>query len=80
MEIVDALRVLGVTPRTSESEVKKAYRRLAKAWHPDRFQGQPEAMAEAEGRMKTLNAAYRVALRYVGKPDANEAKQAKPWW
>ena len=80
MEIADALRLLGVSPRASLAEVKSAYRRLAKQWHPDRCQGQPAAVAEAEEKMKNLNAAYKVALRYVGKSGAPRAKREQPWW
>lgn len=34
-----ALAVFGLTRDTTQTEIKDAYRVLAKVWHPDRFQG-----------------------------------------
>ncbi|MEN6312692.1 MAG: DnaJ domain-containing protein [Clostridiaceae bacterium] len=52
--IFDPYGVLGVSPAASEEEVTKAYRRLAKQYHPDLNQGN----AEAARRMSEINAAY----------------------
>lgn len=38
--------ILGLEPGATESDVKRAYRRLAMRWHPDRHQG--ESMEEQE--------------------------------
>ncbi|WP_207483615.1 DnaJ C-terminal domain-containing protein [Arenibaculum pallidiluteum] len=46
--------VLGVAPSATEDEIRKAYRKLAKRFHPDLNQGQPEA----ERRFKEIGAAY----------------------
>ncbi len=50
----DPYQVLGVSPNASDEEVKQAYRRLAKKYHPDRNPGD----AEAAKRMQKINAAY----------------------
>ncbi len=52
----DLYEVLGVPQTADESEIKKAYRRLAMKYHPDRNQGD----AEAEERFKQVQAAYEV--------------------
>lgn len=50
----DPYRVLGVSPDASDEEITKAYRAMAKKYHPDLNQGDPKA----EQRMKEINAAY----------------------
>lgn len=53
--------VLGVTRHASSGEIKAAYHRLAKEWHPDR---QPtERKAEAEARFKSINESYEAMTR-----------------
>ena len=49
--------VLGVSPNASDEEVKKAYRDLAKKYHPDNYAGSPLADV-AEQKMKEVNEAY----------------------
>lgn len=50
----DPYAVLGVSPSASKDEVKKAYRELAKRYHPDSNPGDKVA----EAKMKEINAAY----------------------
>lgn len=50
----DPYSVLGVSPGSSEDEIKSAYRRLAKQYHPDLHPNDPGAAA----RMNEINAAY----------------------
>ena len=55
--ITDPYKVLNVSPDASDDEVKKAYRELARKYHPDHYHGSPlEDMAEE--RMKEINEAY----------------------
>ena len=49
--------VLGVSPTASDEEIKKAYRALAKKYHPDNYQNSPLADLASE-KMKEINAAY----------------------
>ena len=49
--------VLGVSPSATDEEVKKAYRALAKKYHPDNFKDNPLADLATE-RMKEINEAY----------------------
>lgn len=55
----DPYHILGVTPSASDDEIKKAYRNLAKKYHPDVNNGSPEA----ERRMKEVNEAYSTVMK-----------------
>ena len=50
----DPYKVLGVSRDASDEEIKRAYRRLAKKYHPDLNPGD----AEAARKMQEVNAAY----------------------
>ena len=52
----DYYDILGVSRQASEAEIKRAYRRLALRYHPDRNPGDKEA----EARFKEINEAYEV--------------------
>ena len=52
--IDDPYKVLGVSPGASDEEIKKAYRKLALKYHPDRNPGDQEAAK----KMQQINAAY----------------------
>lgn len=54
MIIDDPYQVLGVSPDASDEEIKRAYRRLAKQYHPDLHPGDREAAQ----KMQQINAAY----------------------
>ena len=58
----DPYRVLGVSPTASNEEIKKAYRELAKKYHPDNYADSPIADI-AEDKMKEINDAYDEILR-----------------
>lgn len=54
----DYYEVLGVPRSASEDEIKKAYRKLAMKYHPDRNQG--DAAKAAEAKFKEVKEAYEI--------------------
>jgi curved DNA-binding protein len=56
MEYKDYYKILGVSKTASEEEIKKAYRKLAMKFHPDRNPGDKSA----EEKFKEINEAYEV--------------------
>ncbi|AFZ79581.1 DnaJ domain containing protein [Theileria equi strain WA] len=55
----DYYAILGVKRGCTESELKKAYRKLAMQWHPDKHQD-PQAKRKAEEMFKSVSEAYDV--------------------
>ena len=61
----DPYEVLGVSRSATDDEIKKAYRKLALTYHPDRNSGN----TEAEEKFKEINQAYQV----LGDPEKRVA-------
>lgn len=55
--MVDYYSVLGVSRTASQDDIKKAYRKLALKWHPDK---NPDNKEEAEKKFKEVAEAYEV--------------------
>ncbi|KIY95179.1 putative DnaJ subfamily B member 6 [Monoraphidium neglectum] len=53
----DYYAILGVSKGSDENELKKAYRKLAMKWHPDK---NPDDRAAAEAKFKDVSEAYEV--------------------
>ena len=55
MEYKDYYQILGIKKDASDSEIKSAYRKLARKYHPD-----VNKTKEAETKFKDINEAYEV--------------------
>ena len=51
----DFYKILGIAKGASDDEIKKAYRKMAVKWHPDKNKA-----AEAEEKFKDVAMAYEV--------------------
>ena len=58
----DPYEVLGVPHGASEDEIKKAYRELARKYHPDNYANNPLADL-AQEKMKEINEAYATLMK-----------------
>ena len=52
----DYYKILGLNKNATEDEIKKAYRKLAKKWHPDKNRNNPKA----EEKFKEIQEAYEI--------------------
>lgn len=69
MEKDDPYTVLGIDPDISDTDLKRAYRRIASQNHPDRLiaRGAPPNLQRiADAKMAAINAAYAAVLRQRG--------------
>lgn len=72
--------LLGLQPGAASEDVRRAYRELAKRWHPDRYSDAPPwARLRAEEKFKDLQQAYQRILSRPLPPESSpkEATQKK---
>ena len=70
----DYYAVLGVSQTTSHKDITKAYRRLAREFHPDANPGN----AQAEERFKEISAAYDVVGDETRRKEYDEVRRMGP--
>nr|GMD21911.1 DnaJ homolog subfamily B member 8-like isoform X2 [Ipomoea batatas] len=52
--------ILGVSEGSSNEELRRAYRKLAMQWHPDKWAKNPSLLGEAKRRFQQIQEAYSV--------------------
>ncbi len=60
IEDEDLYALLGIKKDASKNDIKKAYKKLAKVFHPDHHQG--EMREDAENRFVKINQAYEILM------------------
>ena len=70
----DYYKVLGVSDTASAKDITKAYRRLARQYHPDANQGD----AKSEDRFKEISSAYDVVGDEAKRKEYDEARRLGP--
>lgn len=70
-------KILKIESGSSVEEIKKAYRQLAKKWHPDNFNDSPEKAELAEAKFLEIHEAYEILKNHgetqkVDGQDGNE--------
>jgi curved DNA-binding protein len=70
----DYYEVLGISRSASETEIKRAYRRLAKQYHPDRNKGNPDS----ESKFKEVQEAYDTLSDKEKRAQYNQFGHAGP--
>ncbi|CAL5389506.1 unnamed protein product [Camellia sinensis] len=73
----DWYKILGISKTASISEIKRAYKKLALQWHPDKNVDNRE---EAETKFQEIAAAYELFLEMKrNAQDTTEGKTSKTW-
>ncbi len=74
--LMNPYEILEVPQGASADDIKAAYHRLAKQWHPDRFSG--AAKVEAEAKFRALAEAFSMIKDAPRRVDAEPVKAAVP--
>ena len=61
MNVIRAFKILELHPNASQTEVKKAFKQLAKKYHPD------VSNYDSTAKFQEINNAYEIAYRHAGK-------------
>ena len=75
----DPYQVLGVSSDASEEEIKKAYRKLSRMYHPDANINNPNK-AQAEEKFKEIQQAYQQMMNHRVQGSSHYGNQCYGFW
>jgi hypothetical protein len=83
MTLEEARQLLSLGLKATRKEIKAAYRRAARRWHPDRAPAGEEESYRT--RMQQVNAAYQRIVQFIEDYPYNLVESANPedlekWW
>jgi len=78
MDTRRCLELLELDCVSSPRELKDAYRKMVKRWHPDRYYGDPSMMQQAQLKLTEINLAYKHLLAYFDPDLSKTLKNACP--
>ena len=73
----DYYKILGIEKSASSSDIKSAYRKLAKKYHPDLNQDNKDAAAE---KFKEISEAYEILADPQKKKMYDSIPLGNLWW
>ena len=78
--IEDSLFKLELVGRVTADDVRKAYRRLVRQWHPDRYasKNDPQLTREATERLREINEAYQALNEFLDGGSSIESGSVIP--
>ena len=76
--MTDPYQVLNISSNATDDEVKKAYRDLARKYHPDNYHDNPLADL-AQEKMKEINAAYDEIQRRRSRQESGRAASSQSY-
>ncbi len=76
MDYIECLEILGLKNATSHKQVKAAYLKMVRTWHPDRFPFDAELRKHAEEKLRNINLAYEQLSAHL----SSEQEQDKRAW
>jgi hypothetical protein len=84
MTLEEARKLLGLEPKASRQEIRSAYRREARRWHPDRAV-HPDEEAKHRQRMQQVNLAYQRILKFIEDyrfelVETSSQEDLMQWW
>ena len=74
LDVKECYRVLEQPLGAAPSEVRQAYKRLVRIWHPDRYADDPRQQRIANEKFRTINEAYRVLSKLTKRREAASAE------